>query len=191
MPLFISKFACCSRNGTHVAPTGYSVSLHKPGRSFSTHPPTDCEQSFSLDAPLSQGAPLRNGPTKLARFAAPIRWMVASYDLRRLVASSLYQRVAKTVSYLRLAAGSGTTLVDQVRPASRLAMPMFAVPFMRSEDGTSFGIEPLRNIVRSSRSLEQTHRLRCPPHASREQDDHPPCHFYWGQTQPVFFRQLL
>jgi hypothetical protein len=144
VPLFISKFACCSRNGTHVAPTGYSVSLHKPGRSFSTHPPTDCEQSFSLDAPLSQGAPLRNGPTKLARFAAPIRWMVASYDLRRLVASSLYQRVAKTVSYVRLAAGSGTTLVDQVRPASRLAMPMFAVPFMRSEDGTSFGIERLR-----------------------------------------------
>ena len=38
------------------------------------------------------------------------------------------QTMAETVSYLRLAAGSGTTLVDQMRPASRLAIPMLDVP---------------------------------------------------------------
>ena len=42
------------------------------------------------------------------------------------------------MSYLRLAAGSGTTLVDQLRPASRLAMPMFAVPFTRREERNEF-----------------------------------------------------
>ena len=36
--------------------------------------------------------------------------------------------MSETVSYLRLAAGSGTTLADQMRPASRLAMPMSDAP---------------------------------------------------------------
>jgi hypothetical protein len=39
---------------------------------------------------------------------------------------------------LRLAEGSGTTLVEQMQPASWLAMPMFAVSFPRSEEWNEF-----------------------------------------------------
>ena len=38
------------------------------------------------------------------------------------------QPMAETVSYLRLAAGSGITLAEQVRPASRLAIPIQTLP---------------------------------------------------------------
>jgi hypothetical protein len=44
---------------------------------------------------------------------------------------------------LRLAGGSGTTLVEQMRPAHGLAMPMFAVPFSEATIGTSFGVEQI------------------------------------------------
>jgi len=43
--------------------------------------------------------------------------------------------------------GTGTTLVDRMRPATRLAMPMFEAPFKRSTNGTSFDIEQMRDLV--------------------------------------------
>jgi hypothetical protein len=67
--------------------------------------------------------------------------------------------IAKTVRYLRLADGSGTTLVEQMRPAPGLAMPMFAVPFARSEEWNEFRrraderhsvVEPKLGAVRHS-----------------------------------------
>ena len=65
------------------------------------------------------------------------------------------ETIAETVSYLRLAAGSGTTLADQMRPASRLAIPMFAVPFTQSEEWNEFRCRADGSVVWSSRSLEQ------------------------------------
>ena len=72
------------------------------------------------------------------------------------------------MSYLRLAGGSGTfspaqpcraetrlvlNLVDQMRPASRLAMPMFAVPFMQSKERNEFRRRAAGNLVWPSRKL--------------------------------------
>jgi hypothetical protein len=65
------------------------------------------------------------------------------------------QKMAETVSYLRLAAGSGTTLVEQVRPALGWRCRCSLFHLREARNGTSFGVEHLRDLVWSSRSSEQ------------------------------------
>jgi hypothetical protein len=63
--------------------------------------------------------------------------------------------IAKTVCYLRLADGSGTTLVEQVRPAFGWRCRCSLFRSREARNGTSFGVEHLRDLVWSSRSSEQ------------------------------------
>jgi hypothetical protein len=63
--------------------------------------------------------------------------------------------MAKTASYLRLAAGAGTTLVEQVRPALGWRCRCSLFRSRKARDGTSFGVEHSRDLVWSSRSSEQ------------------------------------
>ena len=56
--------------------------------------------------------------------------------------SSSPHNIAKTVSYLRLADGSGTTLVEQVRPALGWRCRCSLFRSREARKGTSFGVEP-------------------------------------------------
>src|SRR6476659_8953518 len=82
--------------------------------------------------------------------------MVAACELRGMHCSSCpFNGIPETLFYLRLAAGSGTTLVDQMRPALgwRCRCSLFSA--REARNGTSFCVEQMRDVVWSSRSLEQ------------------------------------
>jgi hypothetical protein len=95
-----------------------------------THRPTDCFAIvYRRDAPFSQVAMASNLPRP--------------------------PNIAKTVRYLRLADGSGTTLVEQVRPAFGWRCRCSLFRSREARNGTSFDVEHLRDLVCSSRSSEQ------------------------------------
>jgi hypothetical protein len=104
-----------------------------------SHPPTLAAEK----RPFPQRAPPYDGPSKLARL---------SFPPSRIWSPS---RMAETVSYLRLAAGSGTTPVDQMRPALGWQCRCSLFRSRKAKNGTSFGVEQMRDVVWSSRSSEQ------------------------------------
>ena len=70
--------------------------------------------------------------------------MVAACELRGMHCSSCpFNGIAETVSYLRLAAGSGTTLVDQMRPALGWRCRCSLFHSRAARNGTSFGVEQM------------------------------------------------
>src|SRR5262245_32369633 len=65
------------------------------------------------------------------------------------------RNMVETVSYMRLAEGSGTTLVDQMRPALGWRCRCSLFRSREAMNGTSFGVEQMGDVVWSSRSLSR------------------------------------
>ena len=139
------------------------------------HQARGCDLKFQISH-------LKLNPSKLACFVFPLRvdsafspaqpWAIhlthpthrllgnqlpATRPFPRAMASNLLLplNIAKTVSYLRLADGSGTTLVEQVCPALGWRCRCSLFRSREARKGTSFGVEHLRDLVWSSRSSEQ------------------------------------
>jgi hypothetical protein len=104
-----------------------------------------------------------NDPSKLAPFPFLRRGWPTDCDLRWVHCSSgPFKGIAETVSCLRLAAGSGTTLVDQMRPAHgwRCRCPLFHL--REARNGTSFGVADERRSVVEPKLGAGGQRLRYP-----------------------------
>ena len=96
------------------------------------------------------------GSVQTCARAVSFPWAGRGSHLRLASAFLLFcLTIAEMVSCLRLAAGSGTTLVDQMRPALGWRCRCSLFRSREAKEGTSSGVEHMGNLVWSSRSSEQ------------------------------------